>query len=139
MLDELTAAGEVIWAGAGSLPGTDGWVSLHTAETAHLTLPDFAELDLSPEHERVLEVLSAGGGYFFRQLSDAAGSTDDQAMTTVLWDLLWAGHLTNDTIAPLRAFTAGRGTHRPRRTTPSCWSAAAARSWTWSTTSGCMT
>ena len=118
MLDELTAAGEVIWAGAGSLPGTDGWVSLHTADTAHLTLPDFGELDLSPEHERVLEVLSAGGGYFFRQLSDAAGSTDDQAMTTVLWDLLWAGHLTNDTIAPLRAFTAGRGTHRPRRTTP---------------------
>ncbi len=118
MLDELTAAGEVIWAGAGSLPGTDGWVSLHTADTAHLTLPDFGELDLSPEHERVLEVLSAGGGYFFRQLSDAAGSTDDQAMTTALWDLLWAGHLTNDTIAPLRAFTAGRGTHRPRRTTP---------------------
>jgi ATP-dependent helicase Lhr and Lhr-like helicase len=81
-------------------------------------LPDFGELDLSPEHQRVLEVLSAGGGYFFRQLSDAAGSTDDQAMTTALWDLLWAGHLTNDTIAPLRAFTAGRGTHRPRRTTP---------------------
>ena len=26
-LDELTAAGEVLWAGHGALPGTDGWVS----------------------------------------------------------------------------------------------------------------
>ena len=33
MLDELTATGEVLWAGHGALPGTDGWVSLHLADT----------------------------------------------------------------------------------------------------------
>ncbi|MDX6355987.1 MAG: ATP-dependent helicase Lhr and Lhr-like helicase, partial [Streptomyces sp.] len=27
MLDELTSSGEVLWAGAGALPGKDGWVS----------------------------------------------------------------------------------------------------------------
>ncbi len=118
MLDELTAAGEVIWSGAGALPGTDGWVSLHVADTAQLTLPDLGELELTDQHQRVLAALAAGGGYFFRQLSDAVESTDDQALTAVLWDLVWAGHLTNDTIAPLRAFTGGRGTHRPRRSTP---------------------
>lgn len=39
MLDELTATGEVVWAGAGSLPGKDGWVSLHLADAALLLLP----------------------------------------------------------------------------------------------------
>ena len=39
MLDELTAAGEVLWAGHGSLPGDDGWVSLHLPDTADLLLP----------------------------------------------------------------------------------------------------
>ena len=44
MLDELTAAGEVVWSGHGSLPGDDGWVSLHPADLAPLTLPDPAGL-----------------------------------------------------------------------------------------------
>jgi ATP-dependent Lhr-like helicase len=34
MLDELTASGEVLWAGHGSLPGNDGWVSLQLADSA---------------------------------------------------------------------------------------------------------
>jgi ATP-dependent helicase Lhr and Lhr-like helicase len=118
MLDELTSAGEVIWAGGGALPGTDGWVSLHVADTAALTLADPVDVDLSELHSDVLRVLAGGGGYFFRQLSDAVSSTNDEALTSVLWDLVWAGHLTNDTIAPLRARLHGRGTHRPRPTAP---------------------
>ena len=39
LLDELTTAGEVLWCGHGSLPGDDGWISLHLAENAPLTLP----------------------------------------------------------------------------------------------------
>ncbi len=118
MLDELTAAGEVTWAGVGSLPGTDGWISLHVSETAPLTLPDLADIEIDDQHQQVLDVLGAGGGYFFRQLSDAVGSSDDRQLSAVLWDLTWAGYLTNDTIAPLRAMLAGRGSHRPRRATP---------------------
>ena len=38
-LDELTTSGEVIWAGQGDLPGNDGWVALHLADQAPLTLP----------------------------------------------------------------------------------------------------
>ena len=40
MLDELTTTGEVLWSGRGALPGSDGWVSLHLADTAPLTLAE---------------------------------------------------------------------------------------------------
>jgi ATP-dependent Lhr-like helicase len=120
LLDELTASGEVLWRGHAALPGDDGWVSLHLAETAHLTLaepdPDF---ELGELHRAVLDALSGGGAFFFRTLSDAVGSTDDAALTQLLWDLVWAGHVTNDTLTPLRALlSGGRTAHKPRRTAP---------------------
>jgi ATP-dependent Lhr-like helicase len=120
LLDELTAAGEVLWAGHGALPGNDGWVSLHLADQAPLTLPvPDASLELGERHRAVLDALSGGGAYFFRALSDAVGSTDDAATVGALWDLLWAGYLTNDTLAPLRALlSGGRTAHRPRRPAP---------------------
>lgn len=119
MLDELTASGEVLWAGHGTLPGTDGWLSLHLADTAHLTLPDHGELDVTPLHDAVVEALSGGGAYFFRQLSNTVGSTDDKALEAALWDLVWAGRLGNDTLAPVRALTSGgRTAHRSRRPAP---------------------
>ncbi|GAB3459746.1 ATP-dependent helicase [Kineococcus endophyticus] len=121
MLDELTAAGEVVWSGHGSLPGDDGWVSLHPADLAPLTLPDPAEADVEVDtelHRAVLDALGGGGAYFFRALSDAVGSTDDPGLTTVLWDLVWAGRLTNDTLAPLRNRLGGRGAHKPRAAAP---------------------
>ena len=118
-LDELTTAGEVVWAGHGTLPGTDGWVSLHLADSAHLTLPDHGVLDATPLHYAILEALAGGGAYFFRQLSDAAGSTDDKAMEQALWDLVWAGRLTNDTVAPLRLLASGgRSAHKTSRQPP---------------------
>ena len=119
MLDELTAAGEVVWVGSGALPGTDGWVSLHPADTAALTLPDPADAELTDLHRSVLDVLASGGGFFFRQLADAVGSPDDRLLTATLWDLTWSGHLTNDTIAPLRALLGGgSGSHGRRPSTP---------------------
>ena len=119
MLDELTTAGEVLWAGHGTLPGTDGWVSLHLADSAHLTLPDHGELDSTPLHEAILEALAGGGAYFFRQLADAAGATDDKATEAAVWDLVWAGRLSNDTLAPVRSLTSGgRTAHRSRRPPP---------------------
>ncbi|MEW1955956.1 ATP-dependent helicase [Kineococcus sp. NPDC059986] len=121
MLDELTAAGEVVWSGHGSLPGDDGWVSLHPADLAPLTLPDPAEADVEVDtelHRAVLDALGGGGAYFFRALADAVGSTDDPGLTAVLWDLVWAGRLTNDTLAPLRNRLGGRGAHKPRAAAP---------------------
>ncbi|MDH6236630.1 ATP-dependent helicase [Cryobacterium sp. CG_9.6] len=119
MLDELTNAGEVVWAGAGSLAGNDGWISLHLAETAPLTLPPALDHDLSDLQKEVLTTLGGGGGYFFRQLSDAVGSTVDADLTEALWDLVWAGLISNDTFAPVRSrLNGGRTAHKPSRSAP---------------------
>ncbi|WP_236052129.1 ATP-dependent helicase, partial [Nonomuraea cypriaca] len=117
LLDELTSSGEVMWAGQGSLPGGDGWVSLYFADTAPLLLPEPAEITMTPVHERVLELLGGGGALFFRGLSDQLGSLDDATLVSALWDLVWSGRVSGDTLAPLRAtLGTGRPAHRPPTT-----------------------
>lgn len=115
MLDELTATGEVIWSGAGALPGNDGWVSLHLADGAQVTLPEPSATETTELQREVLAALAGGGAFFFRQLSDAVGSTDDQGLATAIWDLVWQSQITNDTFAPLRTQVGGRA---PRPRTP---------------------
>ncbi|MDJ0353062.1 ATP-dependent helicase [Pseudarthrobacter sp. PH31-O2] len=118
MLDELMAAGEVLWSGAGALPGNDGWVSLHLADSAELTLNPAIDFEPGDAQQRLLDYLrNNGGGYFFRQLTDVAGGMDtvlsDQDVVSALWDLAWAGRITGDTFAPVRAMIAGGHTaHR---------------------------
>jgi ATP-dependent Lhr-like helicase len=116
MLDELTSAGEVLWAGAGGLPGADGWISLVPADLAPLLLPE--PLEVPGEGAPILEQLAGGQALFFRGLSDLVGATDDTAMADLVWDLVWAGVLTNDTLAPLRTRLGGGGTHRSRPQAP---------------------
>ncbi|MDQ6657534.1 MAG: ATP-dependent helicase [Actinomycetota bacterium] len=123
ILDGLTGAGEVVWAGHGALAGDDGWISLHLADTAALTLPiPHAEWD-GPAHRALLRVLSGGGGYFFRALADAAASEldarpSDAELTEALWDLVFAGLITGDTLAPVRARLSGGKTAHRQRTGP---------------------
>ncbi|GAA3080532.1 hypothetical protein GCM10020254_26100 [Streptomyces goshikiensis] len=62
LLDELTTTGEVVWAGAGALPGKDGWISLYLAEAAPLLLPAPHPLELTELHQTVLDTLSGGTG-----------------------------------------------------------------------------
>ncbi|WP_439427829.1 Lhr family helicase [Micromonospora sp. LA-10] len=118
-LDELCASGEVVWAGAGAISGGDGWVTLAYADSAPLLLPPPDEaLTLTPLHESVLDALADGQALFFRSLSDRVGATDDAALSAAVWDLVWAGHLTNDTLAPLRAALGAGGAHRSRPSAP---------------------
>ncbi|WP_016910059.1 ATP-dependent helicase [Streptomyces xiaopingdaonensis] len=128
MLDELTASGEVLWAGAGSLQGKDGWIALYPADTAPLLLPPPHPLELDPLHLSILDALGGGYGLFFRQIADQVRATThpdatDPQLASALWDLAWSGRLSNDTLAPLRALlgsgrTAGSTAHRAKRSTP---------------------
>jgi ATP-dependent Lhr-like helicase len=136
LLDELTSAGEIVWSGAGALPGGDGWLVLAPADSAPLLLPEPGEVTMAPVHAAVLAVLGGGGALFFRMLSDrvaawlareqptgeraggaagAAGASpalpDDNEVAAAIWDLVWAGLLTNDTLTPLRLVLGGQ----PRR------------------------
>lgn len=128
LLDELTTTGEVVWAGAGALPGKDGWLSLYLADSAPLLLPAPRPLELSALHESVLTALGGGYGLFFRQIADQVRATThpdctDPQLADAVWDLAWSGRLTNDTLAPLRSLlgsgrTAGSTAHRARRSVP---------------------
>ncbi|MDQ2880558.1 MAG: ATP-dependent helicase [Actinomycetota bacterium] len=137
LLDELTTSGEVTWIGCGSLPGGDGWIALAPTDLADLVLPDLDEqIALTPIHRGVLRALgwdpdggpAGGGALFFRQLADrsaqnllvdAQPAPGDAEVVAAVWDLVWAGLLTNDSLAPLRALVSGRSAaHRPRRPAP---------------------
>ena len=163
MLDELLSGGEVVWAGRGRAGSRDGWVSLHPADSAGVTLPLERPQPSGAVHLAVVDSLR-GGALFFRDVvsavkdaavkgtaetdtavSDAAvtdpsvvdsanpadpadptdptgptGSADpadpaappaitEAAVRDALWDLVWDGVVTNDTLAPLRAVLAGGG------------------------------
>jgi ATP-dependent Lhr-like helicase len=108
MLDELLASGEVTWSGAGQIGGSDGWIAFHLSDSALLTLAPPAELDFTDTHRAIMESLGHGGAYFFRQLADESSS---DALKSALWELIWAGWITGDTFAPVRALL-----HGPRRT-----------------------
>ena len=113
LLDEVMSSGEVVWRGHGSLPGDDGWVSLHLADAAHLTLTPPELVELTDDEQAVLDALEGGGAYFFRALSTRVG-LGDRELNDALWSLLWSGRVTNDTIAPLRALLAGGRTAHKR-------------------------
>jgi ATP-dependent helicase Lhr and Lhr-like helicase len=123
MLDELTTAGEVVWTGAGALPGGDGWLVLASADSAPLLFPEPAEITMTPLHEAVLAALADGGGLFYRMLYDRVAARlagqgvqpADRDVAAAIWDLLWAGRLTNDTLGPLRTVLGGG---QPRRSGP---------------------
>ncbi|GJF17126.1 DEAD/DEAH box helicase [Mycolicibacterium cyprinidarum] len=118
MLDELLASGEVVWSGVGALSSADGWVAFHPAETAALSLAPPTEFDLTDVHRAVVEVLSGGGGYFFRQI--AIGGVSTESLKEALWQLIWSGYVGGDTFAPVRALLAGtRGSGTRRAAAPS--------------------
>ncbi len=125
LLDELMISGEVLWSGCGRLPGEDGWVALHPADTVELTLRREPATDASRAvHDAIAAALATGAGFFARQLGDAVRAglapvtvTDDEIARAV-WDLVWEGRVSGDTMSPLRSRLGGGRTAHRRRATP---------------------
>ncbi len=115
MLDELGASGHLVWVGQGALGPRDGRVALFRRERVGRLLEPPVAVSLSPLAEGMLAVLRARGACFFGELcgSDAESAPHD-ALVEALWDLVWAGLVTNDTFAPLRALALRRGQSRRR-------------------------
>jgi ATP-dependent Lhr-like helicase len=120
MLDELTSAGEVLWAGAGTLARNDGWIAFAPAEAADALLPPVAEFEFSTLHKAILAALDSDQALFARSLLDRIeGDCPAAEVISAVWDLVWAGALTNDTFAPVRhRLGSGRTSHSSRKPVP---------------------
>ncbi|HET9083840.1 MAG TPA: helicase-related protein, partial [Candidatus Limnocylindrales bacterium] len=127
LLDELGAMGEVAWIGRGALGRDDGRIALYRPgrEILRPQAPvdandDAAARPSGPRHEKIREHLRTKGASFYRAIHAAAGGGSDREMLDALWDLVWAGEVTNDTFAPLRALRwkrpsgSGAGARRGR-------------------------
>jgi ATP-dependent Lhr-like helicase len=116
MLDQLCASGEVMWAGAGAVGADDGWICLFTADSMPTLIREPAIADLSPAARSVRDALANRGAMFFRQIGDALeGHAGDAEVVLALWELVWAGVVTNDTLNPLRAVVSGAARRRAPR------------------------
>ncbi|MEM9516451.1 MAG: DEAD/DEAH box helicase [Actinomycetota bacterium] len=109
MLDELCTAGELVWVGAGGLGARDGRVRLCFVDQLPLLAPGWERAE-PPEgelHNALRVALAEQGASFWGQLRAAAPGVADPELLAALWDLVWAGEVTNDSLAPVRAVLAG--------------------------------
>ena len=139
----FTGAGQL---GGGSAQKSDGWIRLHLSESSSLTLgEDYPEQLLRAENPELWEALQAPGtlehaiyealahgGLFVpalrervAQLMSAAAPAgqvvtfpDTAEISAALWRLVWAGAVTNDSFAPVRAMLAGVRSAHPTPATP---------------------
>ncbi|MGI8712486.1 MAG: DEAD/DEAH box helicase [Solirubrobacteraceae bacterium] len=102
-IDQLCAAGELVWIGAGALGRNSGRVALYFREDLALLGPPpyRGEVPAGEAHEAVRARLAAGACFFTDLLIDVSLSPEE--IQEALWDLAWAGVATNDAFAPLRA------------------------------------
>lgn len=139
-LDVLISSGQVIWTGVESLGATDGRVALYLAENARNLLPPQTPPKIGGElsgseptnsppilggaggcknrhqiQQRIRDYLSKAGASFFPQILAGTDSGFRGETLDALWDLVWAGEVTNDTLLPLRAFLDRKGNDRRRR------------------------
>lgn len=103
-LDELCASGEVVWIGAGALGRSSGRVALYFRDDAAWLGPPHArgEQPDGPVHDALRERLAQGACFWADLLTDLH-DVDAAELQNALWDLAWAGEVTNDAFAPLRA------------------------------------
>ncbi|HEY6780898.1 MAG TPA: hypothetical protein VI111_08090, partial [Thermoleophilaceae bacterium] len=124
-MDQLCASGELVWVGAGALGRNSGRVALYFREDARWLGPPPSKTDRpeGPVHDAIRARLARGAAFWTDLLVElpapTASSDDDSGdrssgpargtpiepleFQEALWDLAWAGEVTNDAFAPLRA------------------------------------
>jgi ATP-dependent Lhr-like helicase len=108
-IDSLMLAGDLVWVGRGSLGPKDGRVSLFPREMLGTLWHGPDDLDEKSEGQTAIEkFLTENGASFFKELYEGSGGGDQEEMLEALWDLVWAGYVTNDTFEPVRTYVARR-------------------------------
>lgn len=108
--DSMFLGGDLVWVGAGALGRNDGRVRLFPRDSLSVLWqgPD-EEAELDDRARAILDFLDSHGASFFADIYESTGGGDVSEALDALWDLVWSGHVTNDTLEPVRAYT------RPRR------------------------
>ena len=111
-LDTLMAAGEVTWVGVEQIGDRNGRIALYLTESLPLLrLPEAAavtgpnvpqQTPHSERAEKVVEFLARQGASFFSEIHNSCGGGFPGDTVDALWQLVWAGRITNDTFYPLR-------------------------------------
>ena len=111
LLDTLAASGRIVWVGRGASGARDGRIALYLRNQ----VGDLLELeDYEPPtalHAAVLDSLDKNGASFLVEIEAAVHAASATELRETVWDLVWAGQITNDTFAPLRDL----GRSSPRR------------------------
>jgi ATP-dependent Lhr-like helicase len=102
-LDQLCAGGELVWVGAGSLGRTSGRVALYFRDDARWLgpPPNKQERPEGELHEAIRSRLETGAAFWTDLVAEL--DVEPLELQEALWDLVWAGEVTNDAFAPLRA------------------------------------
>jgi len=132
-LDALCAAGEVIWRGLEPLGPNDGRIALYLTDRYRLLAPkstfDNESVNEDALDDRVRAILQQNGAQFFSDLAARTAAFPADLLASV-WNLVWRGEVTNDTITPLRSYlragasekskfkSTRRGVFRSRRLAP---------------------
>jgi len=106
-LDQLCAAGEVVWVGA----GLDRVAVFFREDAPALGRPAAAARPEGEAHDEIREALRRSAEFWY-DLVTSTGLEAEVALPA-LWDLVWAGEVTNDAWTPLRA---GRRYQSPKAT-----------------------
>jgi ATP-dependent Lhr-like helicase len=145
-LDMLAATGQIVWVGRGAAGPKDGRIALYRRGSPELGVSDEepsrpeqpsastrassepvadaatrdTAADTSEVRRILLDHLSTRGASFLMELMQAIERArlklGRDAFESALWDLVWAGEITNDTFAPLRALGGTRAPKRGRGT-----------------------
>jgi ATP-dependent helicase Lhr and Lhr-like helicase len=120
LLDELGAAGEVVWIGRGPIGRDDGRLAIFRREQAELLASAGAfepgDRPAGPLHHAIRQQLERRGATFFGPLRiNVRDARTDDELLDALWDLVWSGEVTNDTLAPVRALSLPRSRSRSPR------------------------
>jgi len=116
MLDTLMSAGEVMWVGVEPLGERDGRIALYlTDQMPRLRPPAATKPEVDGRAAEILEYLRAHGASFFSAIHEGTGGGFPAETVDALWNLVWQGIVTNDTMQALRAYTRTEHTRSPKR------------------------
>ncbi|HEY8042143.1 MAG TPA: DEAD/DEAH box helicase [Polyangiaceae bacterium] len=115
-LDAMCASGEIVWAGIEPLGASDGRIALYLADHEALLARPAATVE-GPLAASIRQVLGRRGAVFFVEVAREVGGFPNDTLDA-LWQMVWAGEVTNDTLEPLRSRAQALSSEATRRAHP---------------------